>query len=69
MADKLDLVLASLRRIEALLRLQLEAADVEIGMRCVECQSTDLLDASVMGDERYICGECGAGMTREAVHG
>ncbi len=62
-------ILATLKRMEALQRIQLDAEDIDVGMRCPACQSTDLSDASTMGDERYLCGGCGASMTKEMVNG
>lgn len=61
-------IVAVLKRLEVL-ALEQSSEDGYASARCPGCGSTDLVDASVMGDERMVCGKCGAGMTKEAVHG
>lgn len=62
-------ILATLKRMEHLQLMVAEADGVEPENNCPQCGSSDVKDASVMGQELYMCGGCGASLTKEVVHG
>lgn len=62
--DVLNQIHATLRRIEKVLR---DDAGDAAEDACPACGSYDLKDASAMGDERFVCGGCGANLKKEPV--
>lgn len=58
----------SLVRIEAMLRAQAKAENYDQDT-CPQCYSSDLIDASTMGNERLICRNCESVLKKEAVRG
>lgn len=61
-------ILATLQRMEALQRAEAAAEGLDVDM-CPRCNGTDLMDASVMGNERMICRDCNAVIRKEQIHG
>lgn len=61
-------ILATLQRMEALMRAHASAEGLDVDM-CPKCNSTDLIDASAMGSERMLCRDCGAVIKKEPVNG
>jgi hypothetical protein len=62
-------ILGTLGRIEGLLRARNRDDGIEDEPSCPKCGSTDLIDASTMGNERVSCRKCGVSMSVEVVRG